>query len=168
MIGNGSDSVMSALRQRVRPNREATVPLLPATAGVDRSSATSTTKARCNFLLILSLCLMSSINVLKKVRHSQTIDRWGHTMVNYRNQLLQSADKERGGAMMKRQQYNQTWEELPQCVQRYLQRVAPEPLPNLKSLSYQQRGEVSLWDGRWDNFTSSGLITAGGLAYQEL
>jgi len=107
---------------------------------------------------------MSSINVLKKVRHSQRIDRWGHTMVNYRNQLLQSADKERGGAMMKRQQYNQTWEELPQCVQRYLQRVAPEPLPNLKSLSYQQRGEVSLWDGRWDNFTSSGLITAGGLA----
>ena len=66
--------------------------------------------------------------------------------------------------MMKRQQYNQTWEELPQCVQRYLQRVAPEPLPNLKSLSYQQRGEVSLWDGWWDNFTSSGLITAGGLA----
>eukprot|EP00577_Skeletonema_sp_RCC1716_P033907 CAMPEP_0113436418 /NCGR_PEP_ID=MMETSP0013_2-20120614/36842_1 /TAXON_ID=2843 ORGANISM="Skeletonema costatum, Strain 1716" /NCGR_SAMPLE_ID=MMETSP0013_2 /ASSEMBLY_ACC=CAM_ASM_000158 /LENGTH=158 /DNA_ID=CAMNT_0000326945 /DNA_START=27 /DNA_END=502 /DNA_ORIENTATION=- /assembly_acc=CAM_ASM_000158 len=82
-------------------------------------------------LLALSLCLMSSINVLKKVRHSQRIDRWGHTMVNYRNQLLQSADKERGGAMMKRQQYNQTWEELPQCVQRYLQRVAPEPLPNL-------------------------------------
>mmetsp|Transcript_388 Transcript_388/g.626 ORF Transcript_388/g.626 Transcript_388/m.626 type:complete len:131 (-) Transcript_388:250-642(-) len=102
MIGNGNgngNGVMSALRRRVRLNREATVPLLPATAGVDRSSATSTTKARCNFLLILSLCLMSSINVLKKVRHSQRIDRWGHTMVNYRNQLLQSADKERGGAM---------------------------------------------------------------------
>ena len=61
-------------------------------------------------------------------------------MVNYRSQLLQSGDKEGGG--MKRQQYNQTWEELPQCVQRYLQRVAPEPLRRISSPSPTSKGAL--------------------------
>ena len=96
-----------------------------------------------------------------KAEHSLRVNQWGQAMLNYQSKLLQRTDG--GGVIMNRRRHNQTWEELPPCVQRYLQRVAPDPVLTLKSLSYQQRGEVSLWVGRWNNFTSSALISEGGL-----
>jgi len=170
---------MNALRQRIRPREEeAATSLLPSRPRTKDESTTATTfatavikKARDRTLLAVGICILCSKLVLK-VRHAHRIDQWGQTMMGYRNQLLQSNVnyEGEGGATTKIRQrrHNQTWEELPSCVQRYLHRVAPNPAEslssNLKSLSYQQRGEVSLWVDRWNNFTSSGLIAADGLA----
>mmetsp|Transcript_23195 Transcript_23195/g.39646 ORF Transcript_23195/g.39646 Transcript_23195/m.39646 type:complete len:164 (-) Transcript_23195:669-1160(-) len=60
----------------------------------------------------------------------------------------------------------QPWEELPDCVQRYLARVAPGEQVSIQSLFLKQEGSIfrEVSNGAWYNFSSTELIATRAFA----
>ncbi|KAL9183344.1 hypothetical protein ACHAXT_005131 [Thalassiosira profunda] len=121
----------------------------------------STTKEK---LVALPLLLLGGCHwaykIVGTVRKTNAVRRWDEFRGDVESKLRRGAPGKMGMGI------HQRWEELPACVQRYLQLTAPKPASNAASVAFQRKGKVSLWydSDRWLNHTLNGTLGSGGFA----
>lgn len=99
--------------------------------------------------LLSAFAIISTVTLVCWV--DTRLDEWERDAEIYQNTLLSQEPQEYS--------QEQTWDDLPSCVQRYLQRVAPEQ-STVRSLSLEQQGEFLMSSGSYVPFTGHQLISA--------